>query len=308
MIIDETDIDKAKLAGKIAGKALIHGRSLIKPGARIVDILDKIELFIKENGGEIAFPAQVALNDIAAHSCPLQDDGSVFKSTDIIKLDLGVHIDGVIADNAITIIFKDDNERYEELLNIKKASEEALNNALKLITPGISLGEIGLMIQESIAKHDLSPIRNLSGHGLGKFSVHEPPTVPNFNTNDKTELQHNQLLAIEPFATNGHGMIYESTNSTLFSVTKQKPVRSNMSREILNDMKIYGKLPFTLRWLTRKHSLAKVNYALKELKALGIVHEYPPLIEAKHGLVAQTEHTIIVRDKPIITTLRDEEV
>jgi len=186
MIIEESDIDKAVLAGKIAGKAIIFGRELIKPGVLVVDALDKIEAFIRENGGVMAFPAQVAINDFAAHFCPLQDDTTVFKSTDIIKLDLGVHIDGFIADNAITIIFKQDNDIYEELSRIKKASEDALNNALKIIRPQVTLGEIGLIIQESIAKYDLSPIRNLSGHGLGKYSVHEHPTVPNFNTNDKT--------------------------------------------------------------------------------------------------------------------------
>ena len=308
MIISEEDIDKAKLAGKIAGKALIFGRSIIKPGASVVQSLDKIEEFIRDNGGEMAFPAQVAINDIAAHSCPLADDSSVFKNDDMMKLDLGVHIDGIIADNAITLIFEQDNDRYEEFQNIRKASEEALYNVLKAVRPGATLGELGLIIQESIAQHDLSPIRNLSGHGLGKFSVHETPTIPNFNTHDKTELAYNQLIAIEPFATDGNGMIFESSNTTLFSEIKQQPVRSMITREILYDIKKFNKLPFTTRWLTKKHSLAKVHYAFKELKNLGILHEYPPLIEVKHGIVSQAEHTVIVKDKPIITTLRDEEL
>ena len=307
-MLDESDIEKAQLAGKIGGKAIIYGRSIIKPGTGVVEALDKIEEYIHSNGGEMAFPAQVAINDVAAHSCPLQEDTSVFKATDIIKLDLGVHIDGLIADTAISIIFKQDNDRYQELYTIKKASEEALANALKIIKPQMTLGEIGLIIQESIARFDLSPIKNLSGHGLGKFSVHEQPTIPNFNTNDKTELQYNEILAIEPFATNGHGMIYESSNPTLFSVQHLKPVRGNMTRDILMDIKKFGKLPFTTRWLTKKHSQAKVNFAIKELRSLGIIHEYPPLIEIKHGLVGQTEHTVIVRDNSIVTTMRDEDL
>lgn len=304
MIIAEEDIEKARLAGNIAGKALLFGESIIKPGIKIVDALDKIEQFIQNNGGEMAFPAQTAINDVAAHSCPLADDESVFKVDDIIKLDLGVHIEGLIADNALTIIFRD-SEKYSELSEMKKASEEALANALKLVRPGITLGELGLVIQESIANYDLSPIKNLSGHGLGKFSVHEHPTIPNFDTNDKTELEHNQMIAIEPFATNGHGMIYESSNSTLYSLSKERPVRSMMTREILSEIKNYNKLPFTTRWLTKSNSLAKINFAFKELKNLGIIHEYPPLIEVNHGLVSQAEHTVIVRDNPIITTERE---
>jgi len=280
---------------------------LIKPGVKVVDVLDQIEEYIKKEGADMAFPAQVAINDIAAHYCPLQDELLTFKATDIIKLDLGVQVDGIVADNAVTVIFKEDNDKYSELLNIKKASEEALNNALKIMRPGTTLGEIGLMIQESIAKYDLSPIKNLSGHGLGKYSVHESPTIPNFNTNDKTELEENQLIAVEPFATNGLGLIYESSNPTVFSIGKIKPVRSMYAREILNDIKAFNNLPFTTRWLTKKHSEAKVRLAFTELRNAGILHEYPPLIEQGHGLVGQTEHTVIVHDNPIVTTLRDEE-
>ena len=307
MIVDDEQKEKAILAGLIAGKAITYGRSIIRPQVSVVEILDKIEEFIKNNGGDMAFPAQISINNAAAHVCPLQDDTMVFKNSDIIKLDLGVHIDGIIADTAITIIFKEDNERYEELSNIKKASEEALNNALKIIRPSITLGEIGLMIQETISRYDLSPIKNLSGHGLGKYSVHEHPTIPNFNTNDKTELQFNQLIAIEPFATNGHGMIFESSNPTLFGLSHMKPVRSQMTREVLKEIQKYNNLPFTKRWLTRKFSLPKTNLALTELRNIGILHEYPPLMEINNGLVGQSEHTVIMRDKPIITTRRDDE-
>jgi methionyl aminopeptidase len=301
MIIAEEDIDKAKLAGRIASKALTYGNSLIKPGEKIVDVLDKVEEFIKSNGGAMAFPAQVSINEIAAHSCPLADDMTVFKETDIIKLDCGVHVDGFIADNARTIIFKD-NSRYDELNNIKKASEEALKNALSIIKPGATLGEIGLIVQETIAKYDLSPIKNLSGHGLGKYSVHEHPTIPNFDTNDTTELEENHMIAVEPFATNGHGMIFESSNATVFSQHANKPVRSIFAREILRDIQEFKGLPFTTRWLTKKHSAAKVSLAMKELKNAGNIIEYPPLIETKRGLVSQSEHTVIVREHPIITT------
>jgi methionyl aminopeptidase len=305
MILSGEDIDKAKMAGKIASKAIIYGRSLIKPGEKIVDVLDKIEDFIKENGGKPAFPAQVAINEVAAHSCPLQDDTSAFNVQDMIKLDLGVHMDGIIADNAITILFKD-NPQYESLLNIKKASEEALANVLKIVAPGRALGEMGLIIQETIERYELSPVKNLSGHGLGKYSVHESPTVPNFNTNDKTELEENQLIAIEPFSTNGAGKIYESSNPTVYSLNSIKPVRHNYTRDILKEIKDFNGLPFTTRWLTRKNSAAKVSFALTELRNLGAIHSYPPLIEMRRGIVSQSEHTVIVRENPIITTNRDE--
>lgn len=306
MIVNEQEKDNAILAGKIAAKAITYGKSLILPDAKMVEVLDKIERYVKDNGGEIAFPAQISLNETAAHFCPSGDDTIAFKPTDIIKLDLGVHIDGVIADTAVTIIFKDDNPRYEELSDIKKASEEALHNALQYARPGMTLGEIGMIIHESMARYDLSPIKNLSGHGLGRYSIHEHPTIPNFDTKDKHELEDNQLIAIEPFATNGHGMIFESNNPTLFSVNAMKGVRSNMTREVLKDIQQFKNLPFTTRWLTQKHSPSKVRYALNDMRNLGIIHEYPPLVEMARGMVAQSEHTVLVRDKPIVTTRREE--
>jgi methionyl aminopeptidase len=305
MILNEEQTEQAILAGKIASKALLLGRGMIHPGVKMVEVLDKVEEFIIKEGASIAFPAQIALNEIAAHYCPLADDEYVFKNSDIIKLDLGVHVDGIIADNALTVIFKE-NPEYEKNILLKKASDDALRNAIKTITTGITLGEIGLIIQESIAKYDLSPIKNLSGHGLGKYSVHESPTVPNYHSEDKTELEYNQIIAIEPFSTNGHGVIYESANPTLFSIDKIKPVRSMYAREILNELKVYHGLPFTTRWLTRKFTPAKVKLGLAELRNAGMIHQYPPLIEVKKGLVSQSEHTVIVRDKPIITTEREE--
>ncbi len=305
MILSEEDVEKAILAGKIAGKALKYGQTLITPDARIVEVLDRIEEYIIQNGGEIAFPAQIARNDVAAHSCPLADDPQTFLPTDIIKLDVGVHVDGFIGDNARTVIFRE-NPEYDALKTLKTASEDALQNAISVIRPGVTLGEIGLMIQETIMRYDLSPIKNLSGHGLGKYAVHQHPTIPNFDTCDKTVLQENQHIAIEPFATTGHGLIYESTNATLFSVTQIKPVRSQFAREVLKDIQTFNALPFTTRWLTKKHSLAKVRLALAELRQAGIIHDYPPLVESKHGLVSQTEHTLVVREKPIISTLVDD--
>lgn len=310
MILTQEEIEHARLAGKIAGKAIAYGKSIIKPDADLVECLDKIETFITENTcdieGGIAFPVQISFNDTAAHFCPLQEEKIAISSTDILKLDLGVHIKGIIGDTATTIIFEKNNEKYEELLKLKKASEEALQNALNIINTNVSIGDIGLTIQETISKYDLSPIKNLSGHGLGKFSVHNHPTIPNFNTHDLTKLEENIIIAIEPFATSGHGLVFESSNPTLFGLVNQKPVRSNITRDILKDIQQFNKLPFTTRWLTKKHSFAKVRFALNDLKSIGSIHEYPPLVE-RHGLVSQSEHTIIVKDKSIITTKINEE-
>ncbi len=289
-------MDKYIKAGKIASEAREYGKSMIRVGASLLEVSDKIEEKIIELGGKLAFPAQISLNDVAAHNCADPEDITLFNEGDICKLDIGVHIDGFVADTACTVDLGDNKE-------LVQASAEALNNALDMIRPGVTLGEIGGVIHDSISKYNFTPIKNLSGHGVGKFLIHGPPTIPNFNTGDNTKLEENQVIAIEPFATNGAGMIYESDRANIFSLIEKKPVRSPITREILKEIEKFNGLPFTTRWLTKKYPAFKVNFALRELLRIESIRKYPPLPDRNHGLVSQAEHTIIVKDKPIITTL-----
>ncbi len=294
--MDKEVLDKYVKAGKIASEARDFGKNLIKVGASLLEVSDKIENKIKKLEGKLAFPVQISLNDVAAHNCADPDDETKFKEGDICKLDIGVHVDGYVADTAVTV----DLGEHDDLV---KASQEALNEALKIIKPGITLAEIGQKIQDSITKYGFAPIKNLSGHGLGRYVIHGPPTIPNFNTNDNTPLTEDQVIAIEPFATNGSGMIYESDKANIFMLKEKKPVRSSITRAVLKEIEKYNGLPFTTRWLAKKFPLFKVNFALRELLQKESIKKYPPLPEKNHGLISQAEHTVIFKDKPIITTL-----
>jgi methionyl aminopeptidase len=288
-------LKKIKKAGKIAATARDYGASLIKVGAYLLEVTEKIEKKIKDLGGDFAFPPQISLNDIAAHYCAEPKDETIFKKGDLAKLDVGVHIDGFIGDTALTIDLGENR-------NLVRASRDAVDNAISIIKPGITLGEIGKVIQESIQKYGYSPVRNLSGHGLGEYEFHKSPNIPNIETNDKTELKKGQLIAIEPFATSGRGMIYESSNANIFSQINKKPVRNIITRKILKEIEKYKGLPFTTRWLTYKFNPFKVKFALRELLNKDIIKSYPPLPEKTHAVVSQAEHTLIVDDPVIVTT------
>jgi methionyl aminopeptidase len=294
--MDEETLSKLKKAGRTAAEALESGKSLIKKGASLLDTTKKIEEKIVKLGGNMAFPPQISMNDIAAHFCPDSDDKQVF-SNQVVSLDLGVHIDGFIGgDTALTVDLSNQNQE------LVKASREALNNAIKIVKPGVKLREIGKVIHETITSYGFAPVRNLSGHGLDKFNIHSKPSVPNYDNGDETELQEDQLIAIEPFASKGAGIVYESGNASVFQLSGKRPVRNLFTRQILKEIEKYQGLPFCRRWLVEKFSLPKVNFALKELKTLEILREYPPLVDKSHGLVSQAEHTLIIKEKPIILT------
>ncbi len=293
--MDEETLNNYKKAGKIAAEALNYGASLIKPDVLMIEVVQKIEQKITELGGKMAFPAQVSCNDIAAHFCPDLDEEAVFKDQ-VVCLDVGVHVEGCIGDNATTVDLSGNNEE------LVKASREALNNAIKIITPGVTLGEIGKTIQETISSFNFAPVRNLSGHGLDTFNIHTYPTIPNFDTKDTTELKDDQVIAIEPFASKGAGIIYESGNPGVFQLIQRKPVRNPIVRNILNELNNYDNLPFAKWWLQKKFGAGRTNLALRELERLESVKGYPPLVDKAHGLVSQAEHSLIVKDKPIILT------
>jgi methionyl aminopeptidase len=190
--------------------------------------------------------------------------------------------------------------KYENLI---KASREAVDNALKIIKPGVKLREIGKVIHETITKYGFSPVRNLSGHGLDEYNIHTKPSVPNYDNGDETELEEGMLIAVEPFATDGAGIVYESSNATIFSLLNKRPVRMPIVRNILKEIEKFNDLPFTTRWLEEKFSAGQVKLALNQLLKAEIIKDYPPLIDKNHGMVSQAEHTIIVKDKPIILTI-----
>ncbi len=282
-------------AGRIAAIARDYGASLIKEGASLLEVTEKVEQKIIELGGEFAFPPQISLNEIAAHYCAEPKDTIIFKKGDIAKLDVGVMIDGYIGDTAITVDLGD-NEKLAE------ASREALNNAIKIIKPGITISEIGSVIHDTIVKYGFAPVRNLSGHGLSQFVFHDKPSIPNFDTGDRTRLEKGMIIAIEPFASSGAGVIYESGAGNIFSQITRKPVRNIITRQILSEIEKYKQMPFTTRWLTKKFPEPKVNFALRELLQLGVIRSYPPLPDQRKGLVSQAEHTVIVEEIPIVTT------
>ncbi|MBW2974012.1 type II methionyl aminopeptidase [Candidatus Woesearchaeota archaeon] len=290
------DLEHWRKAGKIAAQALEYGGGLIKKGASLLEVSDMIEKKIIDLGGQIAFPAQISCDNIAAHYCADPDDKTIFENQ-VACLDVGVHVSGAIGDNALTV---DLSGKWSELV---KASREALNNAIKIVQIGTSLGEIGKTIQETISSYGFSPVKNLSGHGLDYYDIHTKPTIPNFDTGDKTELKKGMIIAIEPFATNGAGMIYEKERANIFMLTNPKPVRSPFAREILKFVaENYKTLPFTTRWLSRKFGLGKTNFALRELLKNDIIKQFPPLPEKNKGIVSQAEHTLLIEDKVEILT------
>lgn len=287
-------IEKILLAGKIAKEIKEWIKPQIKNGTPLLEIAEKIENKIIELKGKLAFPTNLSINEIAAHYTPSFNDEK--KAEGLLKIDLGVQVDGWIADTAFSM----DLENSEENKKLIEASKEALKNAIKKAENG-SLGEIGETIQKTIESHKFSPIINLTGHEMDEYELHAGLTILNIK-NSRTEKLDKGLYAIEPFATNGSGKIYEGKPSGIYILINGKNVRSPEARKILDFIgDEYRTLPFCSRWIIKKFG-AKALFSLKQLEENGNLHQYPQLVEASHAKVSQAENTILVDDKVIVTS------
>ena len=295
-------LKKIQIAGKIAAQVRREGAKMFVVGASALKVMDFCEKRILELGGQIAW-AQMAINDIAAHFCPEENDTTIVKEGDLVKIDIGVHQDGWIADNAMTIEIGG-TEKYKDLI---KASQNALKAAIKLTRPGVKLWELGEAQMSEAQACGFTTITNLCGHSLEQYHTHGGISIPKFNSKNKTELQEGMQIAIEPFITSGQGLIKEKGIPTIWMLRKDKGVRSPYAKKILDEIRSQNGLPFTNRWLTRKFGKGPTALGLRELQKQGIITGYPPLAEVTGAMVAQFEHSMIVRDKPLVYTRHDDD-
>jgi methionyl aminopeptidase len=277
-------IKKTVRAGKILRQVREEAIKLVKPDTKLLEVAEFVENRIRQLGAEPAFPCNISLNSDAAHFTPKRQDERTFKEGDIVKLDIGTHIDGYIADTAVTVDLGDNNE-------LVKASEDALKRAIKTVHAGVDTAEIGAAIEAAIREYGFKPIVNLTGHGFQPYIAHAPPTIFNFRTERGARLEEGMIIAIEPFATNGTGKVVERNEIEIYSLISAKPVRMKLAKELLEEAEKYKTLPFAKRWLKKMPDLI-----LSKLVKEKILRAYPVLTEAGKGLVSQAEHTLIVEE------------
>jgi len=299
--MNEEIYEKYIHAGKIASEARDLGSKLVKDGVTFLEVANKVEAKILESGAGIAFPVNIAINEVAAHYSPSHDDKLVFKKGDVVKLDVGAHVDGYIADTAVTIEVGTKN--YSDMI---KAAEEGLKTAIDMMKPGVNLSSVGSAVSKKISSYGFKPVDNLTGHSLQKFVLHSGVSVPSVpDITNIHKVKEGDVLAIEPFATNGAGHVIAGPGSNIFlcsSSIKSKFVRDNRAKLMHNRLaKNFKTLPFAERWTT---NLFENNQTiLRRLTFLGMLKHYPQLIDSNKGIVTQKEHTVIItKDGCEVTT------
>ena len=278
-------------AGKIASVVRERARKKYHVGSTVFRICESIEAEIREFGGAPAFPVNVSLNDIAAHYTAEPNDTLEVKDSDILKIDIGVQLDGYIADTAVTVCYDPKSEA------LVKVAEMALNEAVKVAKVDTKANDIGAAVESTIVKQGFKPIQNLSGHSLERYTIHAGRSIPNIRTiGPSFRLSPNQAYAVEPFVTtkDGQGVVYEGRIRNIFSITSRKPSKNQDADIFLAQLwNKFRTLPFAIRWITDLYEEQKARQLMELLVKKRNVHAYPILVEGNGKMVSQAEHTLI---------------
>lgn len=292
-MIKEEVLDRYQESGTIARKILEKGAKEVRVGTSYLEVVEYVEEMVGNEGAGLAFPLNLSLNEAAAHDTASPDDAREFRKGDVVKLDLGVHVDGYIADTATTIDLGNNSLLVE-------ASEQALARAIACVRPGNTAGQIGIAIQSEIETRGYRPVVNLTGHGLGRYVIHQGPTIPNIGGEGGAVIEEGMVFAIEPFATTGSGRVIERPRTEIFQQTAIKPVRLASARNIMESIRGRHGMPFARRWLPP----GRTDLALPALVRMQLLRPYPVLADIPGSLVSQHEHTIIVTEDGCIVTTR----
>lgn len=276
-------------AGKIASGCREWARANIRPGVRVRWILESIEEQIRAQGAQPGFPAQSSRNHVAAHYCSSPEDELVYEEGDCVKVDIGVHVDGYVADTATTVDLSDDG-RWAGLIG---ASRDALAAAISAVGPGVPVGEVGGAVERTITAAGFQPVRNLTGHGLARWKVHTAPQIPNYAERGGGRFEVGMVFAIEPFASTGRGYIKERGRSEVFMMVRPPQRAKGLDRGVLKAIEAWRGLPIARRYF-RDLETPLVEDTLSRLSRQGSLMRYPPLVEEEGVMVAQTEHSIFL--------------
>jgi methionyl aminopeptidase len=293
--LDAEQYEKHREAGEILAQVREETAEMVEVGVSHLEVAEFAEDRIRELGGKPAFPVNISIDEEAAHATPSVDDDSTF-GEEMINLDIGVHVDGWLADTAVTV----DLSGHDDLA---EAPAEALEAAIDVVEPGVQTGEIGAAIEEVIESYDYNPVVNLTGHGLGHWDQHTTPNIPNRAVSQGATLEVGDVVAIEPFATDGTGKVSEGAEEEIFALEREGNVRNRQARQALEQItEEFRTLPFATRWIES----SRAEMALRRLKAQDIIHGYPVLKEDDGKLVSQKEHTLIVTPDGCEVTTRSD--
>ncbi len=285
--VDLDVVKKYVQAGNIAREARQFGVTNVRAGGSSLELADSIERLVRQLGGQCAFPVNIGVNEVAAHYTPSRNNDIRFVTGDVVKIDVGAHVDGYPADTAATIEVGTKN--HTPLI---EAAQDALRICVEMVAPGTPVSALGSAVSRTIRSTGFRPVENLTGHSMEKWNLHAGLSIPNIETRDRSVLEEGMVVAIEPFSTDGKGKVGSGGRGSIFRIVRERRAPDDVAEMFEEIKRRFGQFPFAGRWCDPLNPNAAQH--LSRMVRLGMIMGYPVLTEVAHGLVAQAEHSVIV--------------
>lgn len=280
------DLEKLRKAGRVAAEARDLGLSLVGENVKYEDVANEVEAYIRSKGCGLAFPCNVSVNEIAAHYTPKPGDKLRFEAGDVVKIDCGAHVDGYVGDTAGTVEVV--SNTYGNLI---KAAQDGRDAAMEAIADGVLIRDVGRTVQMVIESAGFRPVKNLTGHQIKQYNLHAGLSVVNYDDGSPGVFEEGMVIACEPFATNGAGMVKGGKPGNIYRMIRERKLSDPSMTEFMEYVKKeFQGLPFCARSCDWEDAEKCVRYLLRH----GVISSYPILVDAKGGCVAQSEHTVYV--------------
>ncbi|XP_039136812.1 ERBB-3 BINDING PROTEIN 1-like [Dioscorea cayenensis subsp. rotundata] len=303
-------VTKYKSAADIVNKALQFVVSQCKTGVKVVDLCEKGDVFIRDQAGSVyknvkkkiergvAFPTCISVNNVVCHFSPLATDETVLVENDIVKIDMGCHIDGFIAVVAHTHAIHE-GPVTGRAADVIAAANTAAEVALRLVRPGKHNKDVTEAIQKVAAAYDCKIVEGVLSHQLKQFvidgnkvvlSVASPETRV-----DEAEFEENEVYAIDIVTSTGEGKprLLDERQTTIYkrAVDKNYHLKMKSSRFIFSEIsQKFPIMPFTARALEEK----RARLGLVECVNHDLLQPYPVLHEKPGDLVAHIKFTVLL--------------
>jgi methionyl aminopeptidase len=288
-MIDSEGLEKLRKVGVISGEAREYGMSLCEPGAKLYEIAQETEGYIRKHGCGLSFPCNISRNDEAAHYTPSCTDETKLEVGDVVKIDCGGMLDGYIGDTAGTV-----EVGTHDYTNLIAASKKARDTVGEFIGDGVKICEIGAVIEQTVKAAGFKVVENLCGHQIDRYELHAGFSVPPYDAGDQTKIETGMTVAIEPFATNGGGYVVNGKWGNIVQVTNDKKTGNEEADNFLEYVKKeFPDSPFCARSCDYDHAEKWVRFLMRK----GVLSGFNILKEVDKGMVSQFEYTFYIAGK-----------
>ncbi|XP_053682959.1 proliferation-associated protein 2G4 [Sabethes cyaneus] len=313
-IADSSVVQKYKTAGAIVNKTLQNLIQSCKVGASAKALCQKGDNLLEQEANKkykneddmkkgIAFPTCLSVNNCICHFSPSKNDPDyTLKAGDVVKIDLGAHIDGFIAVAAHTIVVgaNAENKCKGRAADVVLAAHYASQAALRLLKDGTSNYAVTEAVQKIANEYKCKPIEGMLSHQLKQFKIDgektiiQNPTIAQKKEHEKCQFEKYEVYAMDVLVSTGEGLGKElGTKVSIYKKTEENYLlKLKASRSFYAEVKKkYGSMPFNLRNFEEE---AKAKMGVNECVTHKLVEPFQVLYEKHNEIVAQFKNTVLI--------------